>query len=120
MLVSLLGLLIVNSGRKRGNRQTGGRTDTQTKYCNPRCACAPRVSKPATDHSNLDGPIAGPGGKPLIARLNGDAADPAEVATDDPHQLPGRVPLWPHRLESPAGDQLLRPLAQHQRLEVEH
>ena len=23
---------------------TDGHTDTQTKYCNPRCACAPRVN----------------------------------------------------------------------------
>ena len=27
------------------NRHTHTHTDTQTKYCNPRCACAPRVNK---------------------------------------------------------------------------
>ena len=26
------------------NRHTHTQTDTQTKYCNPRCACAPRVN----------------------------------------------------------------------------
>ena len=26
------------------DRQTDGQTDLQTKYCNPRCACAPRVN----------------------------------------------------------------------------
>ena len=34
-LVSLFGLFVA-----RGNR----RADRQTKYCNPRCACVPRVS----------------------------------------------------------------------------
>ena len=27
------------------NRQTEGRTDTQTDYSNPRCACTPRVNE---------------------------------------------------------------------------
>ena len=27
------------------NRHTDTQTDTQTKYCNPRCACAPRVNQ---------------------------------------------------------------------------
>ena len=44
-LVSLFCHLVVCGGRKRGNRQTDGQTDRQThlqtKYCNPRCACAP-------------------------------------------------------------------------------
>ena len=35
--------LVAHSLRKRGNRQTDKRP--QTKYCNPRCACAPRVNK---------------------------------------------------------------------------
>ena len=43
LLVSLFYLLVAPGGRKRGNRQTDGRT--QTKYCNPRCACAPRVNE---------------------------------------------------------------------------
>ena len=44
-LVSLFGRLVARSGRKHGNRQTDRRTDLQTKYCNPRCACAPRVNE---------------------------------------------------------------------------
>ena len=45
-LVSVIGRLVACSGRKRGNRQTDGRMDGMTKqlYCNPRCACAPRVN----------------------------------------------------------------------------
>ena len=45
-LVSVFGRLVARSGRKRGNRETDRQTDrqTQTKYCNPRCACAPRVN----------------------------------------------------------------------------
>ena len=35
-LVLLFGRLVARSGRKRGNRQTDGRTDLQTKYCNVR------------------------------------------------------------------------------------
>ena len=41
LLVSLFGRFVACGSRNRGNRQT----DTQTKYCNPRCACAPRVNK---------------------------------------------------------------------------
>ena len=41
-LVSLFYLFVARGGRKRGNR----RTDGQTKYRNPRCACAPRVKNP--------------------------------------------------------------------------
>ena len=50
LLVSLFCCLVARSRRKRGNRQTDGRTDgrthLQTKYYNPRCACAPRVNNP--------------------------------------------------------------------------
>ena len=31
------------------DRQTGGQTDTQINYCNPRCACAPRVNNTTTE-----------------------------------------------------------------------
>ena len=31
-----------------GDRHTDTHTDTQTKYCNPRCACAPRVNNRVT------------------------------------------------------------------------
>ena len=39
-LVPLIGRLVACSARTRTDR----RTDKQTKYCNPRCACAPRVN----------------------------------------------------------------------------
>ena len=41
-LVSHFGRLVARSGRIR--YRTDRRTDLQTKYCNPRCACAPRVN----------------------------------------------------------------------------
>ena len=47
-LVSLFYLFLARGGRKRGNRRTGG----QTKYCNPRCACAPRVNNHCQKLSN--------------------------------------------------------------------
>ena len=34
----LVGCIVAHSGRKGGNRHT------HTKYCNPRCACTPRVN----------------------------------------------------------------------------
>ena len=37
-------LCIACSGRISGTGQTDGQTDWQTKYYNPRCACAPRVN----------------------------------------------------------------------------
>ena len=39
-LVPLIGRLVACSARTHTDR----RTDKQTKYCNPRCACAPRVN----------------------------------------------------------------------------
>ena len=48
MLVSLISRLVACSPRivvdKQTDRQTDGRTHTQNDYCNPRCACAPRVN----------------------------------------------------------------------------
>ena len=40
-LVSLITRLVACSARIAADRQT----DTQNDYCNPRCACAPRVNK---------------------------------------------------------------------------
>ena len=42
LLVSLFGLFVARGG---SNRRTDRQTDTQTKYCNPRCACAPKVNQ---------------------------------------------------------------------------
>ena len=42
-LVSLIGYLVACSAWIAADRQTDSRTHTQTKYRNPRCACAPRV-----------------------------------------------------------------------------
>ena len=40
--------LVARSGRTRGDRRTDGRTDRMTtKYCNPCCACTPRVNNRA-------------------------------------------------------------------------
>ena len=39
-LVPLIGRLVACSARTRADRQT----DRQNDYCNPRCACAPRVN----------------------------------------------------------------------------
>ena len=54
-LVSLFGRLVACSGRKRGNNR---RTEWQTKYYNPRCACVPRVKNRwntfGTSHRCLD------------------------------------------------------------------
>ena len=44
LLVSLISRLVACSARIVVYRQTEKQTDTQTKYCNPRCACAPRVN----------------------------------------------------------------------------
>ena len=48
LLVSLISRLVACSARivvdRPTDRQTNKQTDTQTKYCNPRCACAPRVN----------------------------------------------------------------------------
>ena len=67
-----------------------------------------------TPYSYLDGPVSRAGGKPLIARLHGNTPDPTQVATDHPHQLPGRVPLWLDRHEGLTLHQLLCALTQHQ------
>ena len=40
LLVSLISRLVACSARIVVDKQT----DTQTNYCNPRCACAPRVN----------------------------------------------------------------------------
>ena len=40
--VSLIGRLVACSARTRVDKQTDRQTD-ETKYRNPRCACAPRV-----------------------------------------------------------------------------
>ena len=39
----MAGWLRVVAGNVVTDRQTDRQTDTQTKYCNRRCACAPRV-----------------------------------------------------------------------------
>ena len=44
LLVSLISRLVACSVRIVIDRQTNRQTDTQTNYCNPRCACAPRVN----------------------------------------------------------------------------
>ena len=49
LLVSLISRLVACSARIVVDRQTDRQThthrlDTQNDYCNPRCACAPRVS----------------------------------------------------------------------------
>ena len=44
LLVSLISRLVACSARIVVDRQTNRQTDTQTNYCNPRCACAPRVN----------------------------------------------------------------------------
>ena len=49
LLVSLISRLVAHSARivvdKQTDRQTDRQTDTQNDYCNPRCACAPRVNE---------------------------------------------------------------------------
>ena len=44
MLVSLISRLVACSPRIVVDKQTDRQTDTQNDYCNPRCACAPRVN----------------------------------------------------------------------------
>ena len=44
LLVSLLSRLVACSARIVADKQTRKHTDTQNDYCNPRCACAPRVN----------------------------------------------------------------------------
>ena len=44
LLVSLISRLVACSARIVVDTQTDRQTDTQTNYCNPRCACAPRVN----------------------------------------------------------------------------
>ena len=47
MLVSLISRLVACSPRivrRRTDKQTDRQTHTQNDYCNPRCACAPRVN----------------------------------------------------------------------------
>ena len=43
-LVSLMDRLVTCSARIRVDRQTDGQLDRQNDYCNPRCACAPRLT----------------------------------------------------------------------------
>ena len=49
LLVSLVSRLVACSARIVVDRQTNRQTDTRTNYCNPRCACAPRVNDDCTD-----------------------------------------------------------------------
>ena len=44
LLISLMSRLVACSPRFRPDRQTHRQTDRQNDYCNPRCACAPRVN----------------------------------------------------------------------------
>ena len=44
LLVSLISRLVACSARIVADKQTNRQTDTQNDYCNPRCACAPRVN----------------------------------------------------------------------------
>ena len=44
LLVSLMSRLVACSARIVADKQTNKQTDTQNDYCNPRCACAPRVN----------------------------------------------------------------------------
>ena len=44
MLVSLISRLVACSARIVVDRQTDRQTHTQNDYCNPRCACTPRVN----------------------------------------------------------------------------
>ena len=44
LLISLISRLVACSARIVVDKQTERQTDTQTNYCNPRCACAPRVN----------------------------------------------------------------------------
>ena len=52
LLVSLISRLVACSARIVVDRQTDGQTDTPTNYCNPRCACAPRVNELRTHCSS--------------------------------------------------------------------
>ena len=45
MLVLLISRLVACSPRIVVDKQTDRQTDTQNDYCNPRCACAPRVNQ---------------------------------------------------------------------------
>ena len=44
MLISLINRLVACSPRIVVDKQTDRQTHTQNDYCNPRCACAPRVN----------------------------------------------------------------------------
>ena len=44
LLVSLISRLVACSARIVTDKQTNKQTQTQNDYCNPRCACAPRVN----------------------------------------------------------------------------
>ena len=48
LLVSLISRPVACSARIVVDRQTDRQTDTQANYCNPRCACAPRVKYKVT------------------------------------------------------------------------
>ena len=45
LLISLISRLVACSPRIVVDKQTDRQTDIQNDYCNPRCACAPRVNK---------------------------------------------------------------------------
>lgn len=51
----------------------------------------PQVSRGEIPY--LDGAVAGAAGEPLVVRLDGQRPDPAQMARDDPHQLPRGMPL---------------------------
>ena len=53
LLVSLISRLVACSARIVADRQTDRQTDTQNNYCNPRCACAPRVNNYVNTRYNI-------------------------------------------------------------------
>ena len=54
-LVLLMSRFGACSARTSGDRHTHTQTDTQTKYRNPRCACAPRVNEELGRHRGREG-----------------------------------------------------------------
>ena len=54
LLVSLTSCLVACSARIVVDKQTNRQTDRQNDYCNPRCACAPRVNRGhSVDHIKM-------------------------------------------------------------------
>ena len=53
-MISFIILLIASTARIAcADRQTDRHTHTQDNYCNPRCACAPRVNNAIDDLKKL-------------------------------------------------------------------